>query len=401
MIIPVRTETPVHLTPYTNYALLAANVLVFVLLDYSGSETLAGFKDEFLVLDVGVPRLYQFFTYQFLHGDIMHLVGNMVFLWVFGNSVNDKMGNIPYLLFYIAGGVFAAWGFSLVEANRVSRLLGASGSIAAVTTAFLVLFPRSRVKVLYWFFFIGFFELPAMVLIALKIILWDNIVAPQIGNAGNVAHGAHLAGYLFGFGGTLLLLLFRAVARDHFDLLSLWNRAGRRRQWQSAMAQTGAPERAALGRVARVDAPRTEAPEEQAHQDQLSILREKISEQLGAGDVTGACTTYEALISEDAHQCLSEREQLQIGREFYRTGRFPQAAAAFDRFLSVYKRSSEVTEVRLLLGIVYARDLRQYEAADRHLSSSLAELTEGPRRAQCYRWLQNVRAALGRPAPES
>ena len=400
MIIPISIETPVRRMPTANYALMGINVFLFILLDYLGIKELAAWKREHLILNIADPHLYQFLSYQFLHGDLVHLAGNMVFLWVFGNAVNGKLGNVPYLLFYVAGGVFAAWGFSLAKANEHAMLLGASGSIAAVTTACLVLFPRSKVKVLYWFFFIGFFELPAMVLIVLKIVLWDNVIAPSLGGSGGVAHGAHLAGYVFGFSATLMMLMFRTVARDHFDLLSLWDRANRRRQWRSAMASPTARAIATHGSVARTATVSRSTVEQESKLDLRSELREKIGEQLASGDVSGACETFQTLIADDAQQCLSERQQLQVAREFYRIGRFPQAAASFDRFLEVYKHSTEASEVRLLLGIVYARDLRQYEAADKHLSRSYEGLAEGPRKKQCSQWLRDVRAALGRPAPE-
>lgn len=399
IVLPIRTESPVRLTPYVNYALIVLNVVLFGLLDYSGFGELKELKAR-LVLRLGEPRLFEFFTYQFLHADILHLAGNMLFLWIFGNSVNAKMGQIPYLLFYLAGGVFAAWGYSLPDESKGANLLGASGSIAAVTTAYLVLFPRCRVRVLYVFFFIGFFELPAMVLIGVKIILWDTIIAPQMSNDGVVAHGAHLAGYIFGFLATLLMVWVRAVGRDHFDLLSLWDRANRRRQWRSVTAQPGVADRLNYGRMAR-PAGVAETAQEEAHRDRVSQLRETIAGHLNAGNVSAACGVHETLIALDPRQCLSEQQQLRVAREYYRSGRFPQAAAAFERFLEVYVHSTEAADVRLLLGIIYARDLRQYETADRHLSRSLEGLGAGPRRAQCFEWLQSVRSALGRPAPEA
>ncbi|RJP33956.1 MAG: rhomboid family intramembrane serine protease [Phycisphaerales bacterium] len=400
-MIPIRTDAPVRLTPYANYALLALNVLVFAAFHVTGDPRLIRLSDKYLALNVSDPSLYQFVTSQFLHADLMHLAGNMIFLWVFGNAVNDKMGNVPYLLFYLAGGVFAAWGFAVQESSAGTSLLGASGAIAAVTAGFLVLFPRSHIKVLYFFFIIGTFEIPAILLIVAKIILWDNVIAPGLEGGGNVAHGAHLAGNLFGFVATLLMLAVHAVGRDHFDLLSLWDRANRRRQWRTAMAAPGAREQATYGRVARASDDRRSAvalPDPQM--DRIAELRERISGRLADGDVDAALQLHQSLILEDPRQCLPEREQLRVAREYYRQGRFPQAAAAFNRFLDVYKHSTEAAEVRLLLGIVYARDLRQYEAADEQLSRSLADLAGGPRRDQCFKWLQSVRAALGRPAPE-
>ncbi len=195
LIIPIRTESPLKRVPYVNFFLIATNMVLYVVLDENlVGDAVATFKKRYLELDAADPGLLQFLTYQFLHADVWHLFGNMLFLWVFGNSVNGKMGGLPYLLFYLAGGVFAAWGWAVVT-DGPSYLVGASGSIAAITTAYLALFPRSRVTLLVWLFiFIRFFEVSAMVIILLKIVVWDNIVAPSLGGAVNVANQAHLAG---------------------------------------------------------------------------------------------------------------------------------------------------------------------------------------------------------------
>jgi len=308
---------------------------------------------------------------------------------------------LPYLLFYLGGGVFAAWGYALVH-QETFRLIGASGAVATVTTAYLVLFPRSRVTVLVWLFFIYFFEVSAMVVIGVKIIAWDNIIAPQLGGAGEVAHQAHLAGYLFGFAGALGMLLVRALPRDQFDILALWKRWYQRREFESATADPAAAARVQYGSVARVDQPDPkERVVEERHIDEIADLRSRIGELLQRGETAEAAALYEQLIADHPQQCLSERQQLEIARKFYSAGRFPQAAAAFDRFVECYPQSGEVGNVRLLLGIIYARDLQQYEIADKHLTQTWRTLRDEKRRDQCFQWLKDVRAALGRPAPET
>src|SRR5580698_6512267 len=108
MFLPLRTDSPLRRTPYMNYALIAANLLVF--LRTSMSATVAA-RYELSPRD---PQLYQFITYAFIHASWMHIAGNMLFLYIFGNNVNDKMGNIGYLGFYLAGAVMAGVGYSLV-----------------------------------------------------------------------------------------------------------------------------------------------------------------------------------------------------------------------------------------------------------------------------------------------
>ncbi|MHC4066506.1 MAG: rhomboid family intramembrane serine protease, partial [Planctomycetota bacterium] len=291
MIIPIRTETPLRRTPTANYALIALNAVCFLIFDLSPQSRMQEVKLQYLTLHTDFPSLYQFLTYQFMHGDWMHLLGNMLFLWVFGNAVNGKLGHAAYVLFYLAGGVFAAYGFAL---SGSADLLGASGAIAGVTTAYLVLFPRSHVTVLYILFFIGTFELPAMILIGIKIILWDNMIAPSIAGSGDIATEAHLAGYLFGFVAAMAMLVIRVLPRDQFDMLALLQRWRRRRAYRQMMADPQARAQAQFGRVAR---PATASPQqrvqEEARLDRIGELRTQISESLAGGDVASAANLYE------------------------------------------------------------------------------------------------------------
>lgn len=396
-MIPIRTEMAAHRTPSANYALLLLNALVYLLLAGGRSERSPGLR-EMLILDCAWPRLYQFFTYQFLHESLAHLGANLLFLWVFGNSVNAKMGHLPYLMFYLAGGVFAALVFSW---DHDAQLVGASGAIAAVTAGYLVLFPRSRVLVMYFLILIGFIELPAMVLIGVKIILWDNIIEPRIHGPGQVAVSAHLGGYGFGFFCVLGMLLWRVIPRDQYDLLALWDRWGRRRAHRSVVA--GAP-RATDGVFRAEPAMAAALPayaRQEARVEQIRELRARIVGCLDRRDAGAAATLYEQLVELDATQCLSDRHQLTVARELYSGGRFAHAASAFEHYLTSYPRQPDGHEIRLLVGIVYARDLQQYPAAEKYLTESLAGLPEGERREQCLRWLDQVRQVLPRPVPHA
>ncbi len=403
IVLPIRTESVSRRPPSLNYILIGVNALLFLVFDSGATgDVLTAFKEEYLYFRSHDPAFHQFFTYQFLHADIMHLLGNMLFLWVFGNSVNSKMGHGPFLVFYLAGGAFAAWGYALVHPGP-STLLGASGAVAAITTAYLALFPRSHVTVLIWFFlFIHFVELPAMIIIGLKIIVWDNVIGPSLSQSQRIAHNAHLAGYFFGFVGALGMLFVRGLPRDQFDILAVWKRWHQRRGFQAAMSDPQAAARAQFGPVARpVTMDPKEKAEEDARVDRMTDLRGRIVEAVEKRDISSAAGLYEELVGQSPRQCMSERQQLEISREFYGTGRLPQAAAAFDRFVECYPDSAEAANVRLLLGIICARDLKKYEEADRHLTGCLEALRDEGRRSQCHQWLTSVRANLGRPAPDA
>jgi membrane associated rhomboid family serine protease len=402
-MIPISTDTPVRRTPWVNYGLIGVNVAIFVIeaLAHSaaagGPATAALAIREWGALRGDEPQLYQFFSYQFLHGGPAHIAGNMLFLWVFGNPVNAKMGHGPYLLFYLAGGVFAATGYGYFSDHT---MIGASGSIAAVTTAYLALFPRSHVTIIYWFIIIGYFELPGVWLILFKMILWDNMIAPRMIDESNVAFGAHLAGYGFGFAAVAIMLALRVLPRDQFDIVALWRRWWQRQSMKTTMADPEARARAQYGRVARpilaqdvpIALPRN--PQE----ERISELRSQIAEALAAHHRDEAAQLYEKLLEIDPKQVLPRTQQLDVANQLYTQHKLPQAAAAYERYLTHYSPSPEADQVKLLLGIIYARDLQQYEVAEAHLSQLLERLVDDRRREQCRHWLQVVSQALGRPA---
>jgi membrane associated rhomboid family serine protease len=393
VVIPIRTEAAVRGSPLVNYWIIAINIAAFLVFGTSfAGEAVQEFARQHLYFRSYPTQFHHFFTYQFLHGDAGHLLGNMLFLWVFGNSVCGKMGGGPYLLFYLACGVFAAWVNAMLKTEPFF-LIGASGSIAGVTTAYLALFPRSYVTVLVWvFFFIQFFEFPAMILIGLKIIVWDNVLAPRFSGGGDqVAYLAHLGGYLFGFVGALAMLMVRGIARDQFDILALWGRWRRRQGWDGP----------AVGKVERVA---TIDPEKQKAEalffDQIADLRSRIAEDIVQRATGAALEQYEKLQAISAGQVLPETVQLEIAREYYRRGQFPAAVQAFGRFVECYPEAGETPNIRLLSGIIHARDLQQYEVAERLLSDSMRGLRDDERREQCLLWLRNVRTALGKNEPD-
>lgn len=407
---PISTDTSVRRKPWANYVLIGLNVFIFLVpLLQSGTlhesaSPVGEWLAHFGALNGTAPQVYQFITYQFLHGGWGHIFGNMLFLWIFGNPVNAKMGNASYVLFYLAGGVFAAAGYLWFLDHS---LVGASGSIAAITTAYLVLFPRSNVRIFYWFyFFIGTFEIPSMWLIVFKLILWDNLIFPKMsGQATNVAFDAHLAGYAFGFVATCVMLALHLLPRDQFDIVALWRRRWQRQSFRSAMSTPEAQTRAQYGRVARpvtVDDVRTvDTPA--GPTDPVSQLRLQIAESLARKDRDTAAGLYEQLLGIDPRQVLSRQQQLDVANQLYTLHRLPQAAAAYEKLLANYGQvaGDEATHVRLLLGIIYARDLQQYEVAEGHLLACLGKLTDDRRRQQCVHWLNVSAAALGHPMPEA
>lgn len=404
MFIPIRTDTPLHRTPHVNRLLIVLNVLVYIVVDVFGAGPRGflseGFKLQWM-LDPHRPQLVQFFSYQFLHGDFLHLAGNMLFLWVFGNSVNAKMGQVPYLFFYLAAGVFAGVGFAI---TGDAPCLGASGAIAGITTAFMVLFPRSGVTVFYWFWlYVGTFQIQAMLLILLKIILWDNILAPNIASGSGVtavAYSAHIAGYLFGFLWCSLMLLVRALPRDQYDIVALVKRYRQRQQFRALMANPNTAARAAYGRVARpisaagpaeADVPLPLTPE----QEEISRLRSEIGELLDRRDYVEAAARYETLVQKQPEACLPRRQMLEVANQLMTAGRYRPAASAYETFLKHFPTDAEAQQVKLVLGIIYAKYLELNDKAQKHLRECVARLNNPEQIKQARHWLDTVTAALG------
>ncbi|MDX1681594.1 MAG: rhomboid family intramembrane serine protease, partial [Phycisphaeraceae bacterium] len=188
MFIPIRTDRRQQRTPWVTYGLLGLNVAIFLATARGG----VGAVEAGLLVPTA-PKWWQFVSYAFLHADIFHLGGNMLFLYVFGRPLEDRFRHVGFLAFYLAAGVLAGLGHCLTDSAPV---LGASGAVAGVTGAFLALFPLSRITVVYWFIFVGAFEIAGLYLIVLQIFM--NLFGLAGGGAG-VAYTAHLAGYAVGF----------------------------------------------------------------------------------------------------------------------------------------------------------------------------------------------------------
>ncbi len=144
-------------------------------------------------------QVYTLFTSMFLHGGWMHLIGNMLFLWIFADNIEIAIGNLRFILFYLAGGVFAALVHSLVLSNSNIPCVGASGAIAATLGAYLVMYPSSRIKVFFFFFF---FRVSAFVFLGLWIAQqvmggWDSL-GLQTSDTSGIGYWAHIGGFGYG-----------------------------------------------------------------------------------------------------------------------------------------------------------------------------------------------------------
>lgn len=220
-MIPLRDANPTQRVPYVTLALIALNVAAFVIwqgFPITGDFTRA--QAEVVVCHGAIPFevshiepisdvvrlcggksvILSIFTSMFLHGSILHLGGNMLFLWIFGNNVEDRMGRVIFLLFYLAAGVVAALAQVAIDPDSQIPLVGASGAIAGTLGAYIVMFPGARVLTAVIFFFITLIEVPAVIVLGLWFVLQAFSGIGQLGESvsGGVAFFAHIGGFVLG-----------------------------------------------------------------------------------------------------------------------------------------------------------------------------------------------------------
>jgi membrane associated rhomboid family serine protease len=398
VILPIRTNIWPRRTPYANYALIAANVVVFLLSYggpfkyYIGGETvilpIRPWAADWLLIPAGWQS-WQFLTYAFLHGGYMHIIGNMFFLYLFGNNINDKLGHFWYVLFYLAGAVLSGIGHTLVNLHSPYPTLGASGAVAAVTGAYLVLFPQTLITVLYWFFFIGTVEVPALWFIGFKMILIDNMIARL---TPGVAYDAHMAGYAYGIGTTLLLLATRLVDTSSFDLWAMIKHWNRRRLYRDTVANGYDPFAWTEARK-RVGAKEVERPTgDPQKQAQIHQIRHEISGWITRRNLPAAADLYLELMQLDREQVLPRQHLLDIANQLASDHRTTEAAQAYEQFLTYYSNYEYVEQVELMLGILYSRYLNKPQEALEHLQKASEKLSDPNQLEMCRQELARLRA---------
>ena len=216
-MIPLRSTERVYSRTLVTVALIAVNILIFLYQETLGPGELDTFVRQWGIIpdQMRGTGLLTLITSMFLHGGWLHLIGNMLFLWVFGRNVEDLIGSPSFLAFYLLAGVAA--GVVQVMVNAYSRVptIGASGAIAGVMGAYLIKFPRTRiVTLIFIFFFVTTAEIPAAFILlywfAIQFFSGFGSLATTNYSGGGVAYFAHIGGFLIGM---LLIRLFPARQR--------------------------------------------------------------------------------------------------------------------------------------------------------------------------------------------
>jgi membrane associated rhomboid family serine protease len=248
-LLPIKDDIPTRRFPIVTVAIIVLNVVVFfglqgaqISLDGAKVSDTATIKyaaipyeithpgkqcvgpdlcvpaDQVAPSENLPPTWLTIFTAMFMHGGLLHIAGNMLFLWIFGNNIEDSMNRGLFVLFYLLGGLVAMLAQTAFDPNSTVPTVGASGAIAAVLGAYAVLYPRARVLTLVLIvFFVTILRLPALLVLGLWFLLQvldSQLTGGSVGSGGGVAYLAHIGGFIFGL---VAIKLFATRVHDDYE----------------------------------------------------------------------------------------------------------------------------------------------------------------------------------------
>lgn len=226
MLIPLRDEKRLKKTPYVTFAIISINVLVFLYQLTMSPLQLNVFYSKYALFPAAItqeffggprfsnpmllrPAFLTIFTSMFIHGGLLHIFGNMLYFWVFGNNIEDTIGPLRFAIFYLISGVGAAAAHIASAPSAAIPTIGASGAIAGVLASYLIIYPRVRIlTIVPVFFFITLIRIPALLFVGLWFVLQALQGVTSLGSAAassGIAWFAHIGGFL---AGTILAFIF-------------------------------------------------------------------------------------------------------------------------------------------------------------------------------------------------
>ncbi len=249
-MFPLKDNIPTRRFPVLTVALIVINVVMFFVFQRAQLSLGGADVDQFNVIEYGAipyeithpgeqcvqsgpqeltcgspggglpPTILTVFTSMFMHGGLLHIIGNMLFLWIFGNNIEDSMGRVKFLAFYLLGGIAALLAQTAFGPDSAVPTIGASGAVAAVLGGYALLYPRARVVTLVFIiFFVTVLELPALLVLSLWFLLQlfygSAELAQPVAGGGGVAYFAHIGGFVFGL---VLIKLFADRERDDYEV---------------------------------------------------------------------------------------------------------------------------------------------------------------------------------------
>ncbi len=219
-MIPLKDDAPTASFPFVTLSIIAVNIAVFVYEITLGPERLSAFVLSSAVIpheiislaDVKPPSIVPLpltlFSAMFVHGGLIHLGGNMLFMWIFGDNIEDRFGHFKFIVFYLGAGLVASLTQILVDPSSMTPMIGASGAVAGVLGAYILLFPAANVKTLvFLIFFVSVVKIPAVIFLG----FWFLIQIASSSYGGGIAWYAHIGGFVAGM--AVVLVFFRKKRR--------------------------------------------------------------------------------------------------------------------------------------------------------------------------------------------
>jgi membrane associated rhomboid family serine protease len=358
MFLPIGDAPNPKGVPFVTYALIAANVAAFLLLnvplgsrqadvndpafreyvevmtrELSGRADVSQLVAQTSAYDLfsfehgyrpNAPQVTDLLSCMFLHGGFMHLFGNMLFLWIYGDNVERRLGAVPFLLWYLLTGVAATLTHALVFSSSDVPLVGASGAISGVLGFYFIFFPKNSVRMLAFLppFLMQVFEIPARYVLGMYLLI-DNLVPFLFAGEGGVAHGAHIGGFIVG-----------GIAAWVMD------------------------RRGAAARPSEIAAPEATGPD-------------AVREALAAGRHDDAAGAYFALPPSSARGVLSAEQAVDLATWLRGSGHADAALTLLRRVVRETPGGPGVADAYALAGVILLEDLRQPTAAYQHLRAAL------------------------------
>ena len=378
-------------TPVVTYLLIAVNVVVFLLftLPLSVQQPLAGDPRIYTYVNalreslppgasyrdvIGSITLYDLFVFEhgykpgapqtadllaamFLHGGFMHLFGNMLFLWIYGDNVEHRLGRGRYLFWYLLTGAAATWFFAVLSPGSLIPMVGASGAISGVLGFYFVWFPRNVVRVLLLFFpiLVRVVEVPSRIVLGVYLVI-DNMLPMLLasgGGGGGVAHGAHIGGFVAGVAAAWIL------ARREVD--------GTPKEYRAEARALNAP-----GRL--------------------------VSQALLSGDMATAARAYFALPAHEAQALLTPAQSLELGAWLAANGHAYAAVTLYQRHVRQHPHGPGTAEAHVGAGDALLRHLGQPAMAYQHFAAALQHDPDARVAARARAGLAEIAAMQKLPA---
>lgn len=401
-MIPIGDDTPTSKTPFVTWSLIGANIVAYALSRGGGLES---FRE--VIYSLGFTpddfRPLTLVSSMFLHASLVHLAGNMLFLWVFGDNVEDAMGAVRYLAFYLGAGIAAGLCHFVFNSDPTLPTVGASGAISGILGAHIILFPRNRIRILFWwYFYIRIFKVQAGWALGFYFVM-QVLLAVVFGEYSNVAYGAHIGGFAVGLAATLVLMSLgvvkpiRAAVRsgasggklvDEFDVDS--GGSGRVQVYRDR-----------AGGVNVLAAESTLVAAGQVSADSGARVR-AILDWVSAGETDRAVQATQLELRLPGKRAADLPSLAKIADAFYQNGVYAMAFHVYDAFIARATPGNPLLpEVEFRAGIIASRDLRDFAAAKRLLADAAKRHESAERRAQAERELRRIEANLERTSIDS